>query len=149
MITIIVIDNVLAAGEDLRTAVPAKRAKALYDGFRSQYNTVGLTTADMDIARWWCKREHFDKWSSMLSYPPSAAMPWDHWRVDQVRGFLADGWEVFAYVDSNPQVAEAVRMLGVATVCVAYPHQPPGWKEIVAPRAWSSVVATMDDNTVP
>ena len=81
----------------------------------------------------------------MLSYPDNA-LTWDHWRVDQVRGLLAEGWEISAYVDTNNYVVDEVRALGVTTICVAYPVTAPGWKEVSAPRAWSTVVTTIDDS---
>ena len=148
MMTLICIENVLARGEDLKTAQPVKTAKAMYDGLRSQNNCVGLTRADPDIAAWWLKREHLDHWASVLSYPDNA-VTWDHWRVDQVRGFLAEGWEIFAYVDTVSYVIDQVREMGVTTMCVSYPHQPVGWKDVAAPREWANVVGTDPWSTVP
>ena len=148
MITIVTVEGVLARGDDLKTAQPAKQAKALYDGLKLTNNMIGLTRANEEIARWWVKREHLAGWASILSYPPGSTFTWDHWRVDQVRGFLAEGWEVYAYIDTNAYVVDEVRALGVATMCVSYPHQPPGWKETALPRAWADVVTTVDD-TVP
>jgi hypothetical protein len=147
MITIISIENVLARGEDLKTAQPTKQAKQLYDGLRSQNNTVGFTRADEDIARWWLKREHLDQWSSLISYPPTSPFPWDGWCVDQVRGFLAEGWEIFAYVDKLGPVLVGVDMLGVATIGVTYPSTAVGWKEVAAPRAWADIATTVDAQT--
>lgn len=147
MITIISIENVLARGEDLKTAQPTKQAKALYDGFRSQHNTIGLTHATEDIARWWLKREHLDQWANIVPYPPTSAFPWDGWCVDQVRGFLAEGWEIFAYVDNPGPITIGVSMLGVTTFGVSYPATAVGWKEVAAPRAWADLAATVDAQT--
>lgn len=144
MITLIVIENVLARGEDLKTAQPTKQAKALYDGLRSQNRTIGYTRADPDIVTWWLKREHLDEWSNVVSYPPTSAFTWDHWRVDQVRDTLAEGWEIFAYVDTNHYVIDEVRAMGVPTICVGYPANAPGWKEVAAPRAWAEIATTVD-----
>lgn len=142
MITIISIENVLARGEDLKTAQPTKQAKALYDGLRTQNNTVGFTRATEEIARWWLKREHLDQWATILSYPPSGTFTWDRWRIDQIRGFLSEGWEIFTYVDTNLHIIDEVRAMGVPTLCVGYPQTAPGWKELAAPRAWANVVGT-------
>ena len=147
MITIISIENVLARGEDLKTAQPTKQAKALYDGLRTQNHTLGLTRATTDIAEWWLKREHLNQWARVLSYPPTSAFTWDQWRIDQIREILSEGWEVFAYVDTNGYVIDEVREMGVATILVGYPHMPPGWREVAAPRAWEEIATTVDAQT--
>ena len=147
MITIISIENVLARGEDLRTAQPTKQAKALYDGLRSQNNTVGFTRATEEIANWWLKREHLGQWARVLSYPPTSALTWDRWCVDQIRGILAEGWEVYAYVDKPGPVLMSVDLLGVMTLGVTYPNTAPGWKEVAAPRAWADIATTVDAQT--
>lgn len=142
MITIISIENVLARGEDLKTAQPTKQAKALYDGLRSQNRTIGFTRADSVIANWWLKREHLNEWSNVLCYPDTTVFTWDQWRIDQIRSLLSEGWEIFAYVDTNSYVTDEVREMGVPTLCVGYPHMPPGWKEVSAPREWANVVGS-------
>ena len=147
MITVISIENVLARGEDLKTAQPTKQAKQLYDGLRSQNHTVGFTQATDEIANWWLKREHLGPWARVLSYPPTTALTWDQWRVDQIREILSEGWEVFAYVDTQVEVLDEVRALGVTTIGVAYPHTAPGWKEVAAPRAWADIATTVDAQT--
>ena len=147
MITVIVVEGVLARGDDLRNAAPTKIAKPLYDGLHWTSNMIGLTMANQEIVRWWLKREHLNDWSSVLSYP-GAALTWEQWRVDQMRGFLAEGWEVFAYIDMDGPVLDEVRALGVTTMSLSFPEQAPGWKEVAAPRAWSDVVTTLD-GTVP
>jgi hypothetical protein len=143
MIVLINIDDVFARGEDLRTAAPTKNAKALYDGFRSQHNAIGFTRASEDIVKWWLKREHLDQWSAVMSYPDNA-LTWDEWRIDRLRDFLAQGWEVFAFVDTSPEVVESAIAMGVTGIRVGYPHMPVGWKEVSAPRAWTDVVTSMD-----
>lgn len=144
MITIISIENVLARGEDLKTAQPTKQAKALYDGLRTQNNTLGFTRATEEIARWWLKREHLDQWSNVVPYPSTTVFTWDQWRVDQIRGILAEGWEIFAYVDTSGHVIDEVRDMGVPTLCMGYPHTAPGWREVAAPRAWAEIATTVD-----
>ena len=142
MIIFISVEDVLSRGEDLKTAQPTKWAKVLYDGMRLQHNTVALTRADYDIARWWLKREHFNDWSRILTW--NTVIPWNQWKIDQVRETLAEGWEVFAYVDSAAGTVAEVTRMGVAGVCVSYPTIATGWKEVAAPRAWSDVVSTME-----
>jgi hypothetical protein len=145
MITIVSIENVLARGEDLRTAQPTKQAKALYDGLRSQNQTFGLTRAPEEITRWWLKREHLDQWATVMSYQGSS-LSWEHWCADQVRNLLAEGWEVFGYVDSDVSICAEVQAMGVAAICVGYPHTAPGWKEVAAPRAWAEIATTVDQS---
>jgi hypothetical protein len=143
MIAVVVVEGVLARGDDLRNAQPTKIAKALYDGLKLTNNMIGLTRADPEIVKWWLKREHLNGWSSVLAYPDNVHT-WDHWRIDQMRGFLADGWEVFAYIDTNGYVCDEVRAMGITTMALSYPAMPPGWKEAAVPRAWSDVVSTID-----
>ena len=69
MITVVTIEGVLAAGDDLKTVQPTKQAKALYDGLHLTSNMIGLTRADQEIARWWLKREHLNDWSTVLVIP--------------------------------------------------------------------------------
>ena len=47
-----------------------------------------------------------------MSYPANSPFTWDHWRVDQIRGLLAEGWEIFAYLDTHSYVVDEVRALG-------------------------------------
>lgn len=145
MITLIVIEGVLARGDDLKTAQPTKYAKALYDGLRSQTSTIALTRASHDIATWWLKREHLHDWSRILTWDPAQGMGWDQWKIDTVRQALADGWEIFGFVDSRLYVVEEVREMGVPGIGVSYPSLPPGHREPSAlPRSWSAVVSTME-----
>ena len=146
MVAIFSLESALVAGDDLKSAPPTKAAKSLYDAMRSQHHTVGLTKAPQDIARWWVRREHLNDWSMILSWP-DAALDWDAWRIDQVREFLAEGWEVFAYIDVPGPAITEIAGLGVLTVTLTYPAMAVGWKEVAAPRAWSNVVTTMDNDT--
>ena len=143
-IVVITIEGVLANSEDLRQAQPTKQAKAIYDGLRSQHNTILLTRAPEDIAKWWLKREYILQWSSVLSYPATTAFTWEAWKLDQLRGLLAEGWEVFAFVDRSPDLVEEAVKLGVMGLCVSYPHMPLGWREAGVPRSWEDIVTTVD-----
>ena len=146
VVAIFSIEETLANGEDLKTAQPRKQAKALYAAMRSQHHTVALTQATQEIARWWLKREHLNDWSMVLCWP-HAALDWNAWRLDQVREFLSEGWEVFAYIDVPGPTIASVADLGVLTMTLTYPSMAVGWKEVATPRAWSNVVSTMDDTS--
>jgi hypothetical protein len=143
-IVVITIEGVLSSGDDLRQAQPTKQAKALYDGLRSQHNTIGLTRATEEIAKWWLRREYLANWSSVLAYPGTSAFTYEAWRLDQLRGMLAEGWEIFAFVDRSPDLVEEAVALGIPGLCVSYPHMPPGWREVGVPRSWEGIVATVD-----
>lgn len=147
MIVVMSIEDTLATGIDLKTAQPTKWAKAIYDGLRSQHNVVGLTQASHEIARWWTKREHLDNWARIVNRPDYSPLSWPEWRVDFIRATLAEGWEIFAYVDTDPFVLADVRGLGVATIGVSYPTITPGWKEVAPPRAWAEVASTVDERS--
>lgn len=143
-LVVITIEGVLSNGDDLRQSQPTKQAKALYDGLRSQHNTIGLTRSNEEIARWWLRREYLANWSSVLAYPDTSAFTYEAWRLDQLRGFLATGFEIFAFVDRSPGLVEEAVALGVPGICVSYPTMPIGWREVGVPRAWNTVVANVD-----
>ena len=143
-IAVITIEGVLARGDDLRNAQPTKQAAQLFAGLRSQSNVAAFTRADPEIANWWLKREHFNDWAMVQAYPSTSAFTYEGWRLDQLRSFLAEGWEIFAFIDRSPDLVEEAVKLGVTGICVSYPHTQPGWKEVAAPRAWSDVAATVD-----
>jgi hypothetical protein len=143
-VVLITVEGVLSNGDDLRNSQPTKQARQLYDGLRSQNNVIILTRATEEIARWWLKREYLLNWSTVKSYPPTSAFTYDQWRIDQLREMLAVGFEVFAFVDASPAVVEDAVKIGVLGFTVSYPHMPVGWREVGAPRSWSSVAATVD-----
>src|SRR5215510_13802078 len=122
---IITVENVLAAGDDLKVAPPTRWAKSLYGGMRSQHHVLALTQASEELARTWLKREHLDDWSRVLCYPADRSIfSYDDWRVDCVREVLSEGWEVFFYVDTDPEVCARVGNFGVCTLTVSYPPIP-------------------------
>lgn len=140
---LIPVEGVLTQGADLKTAMPVKLARALYDGVRSQFRTVALTRADQGIARWWLKREQMHGWSAVLSW--NQAMTWPAWKVDTVRDFLANGWEIAAYLDSDVEVARQVQEMGALVLIVGYPAHHLGWQPQDQPiRSWGSVVDTLE-----
>jgi hypothetical protein len=141
---LITLEGVLSHGDDLRNAQPTKQAKQMYDGLRSQHNTIALTRSTEEIARWWLKREYLLNWATVKAYPPTSAFTYEQWRIDQLREMLAAGFEVFAFVDSSPAVVEEAVSLGVMGFTVSYPHMPVGWREVGVPRSWAEVAATVD-----
>jgi hypothetical protein len=145
-IGVITIEGVLSEQDDLRTAKPTRFAKPLYDGMRSQFNLLLLTSTEIDIARWWLKQQGIANWSSLLVWPANSALAYIEWRIDQVRSYLADGWEVAYYLDAHPYALREVSQMGVLTLTVSYPDKPPGWRDVhqTTPRPWSKVVDTVD-----
>ena len=142
-IAMISVEGVLAQGEDLKTAAPQKWARPLYDGIRSQFRTIALTRATEDIARWWLIREGFGHWSAVL--PWNQLMSFEDWKVDQVREFLANGWDMSFYLDSDVDTCQRVQALGVLTLSVGTPVHPPGWRaDDMSFQAWTDVVDTLD-----
>lgn len=142
-VAIITVENVLAAGDDLRTAFPLPWATTLYDGIRSQSRTVALTRATDEIGRWWLNREGFANWSSVLSWNQS--MSYEDWRIDVIRDFLANGWEIDFFYDPDPDVAIIARSMGVLTMYLGAPLQRPGFKpDDTSFRSWDDVVSTVD-----
>ena len=140
---LVTVEGVLTQGDNLKTAMPLKLARPFYDGLRSQFRMIALTKADQEIARWWLKREHFANWSAVLSW--SQAMTWEDWRVDVVRDFLANAWEVSYYIDSSPVVANLVSELGVTALVPWYPAHRLGWQpEESVRRSWEQVVDTVE-----
>jgi hypothetical protein len=143
VITFISVEGVLAKSDDLKSSPPTKWARSLYHGLASDNSIIFLTKTDPDTCVWWLKREHIRDYSRVLSW--NNALSWKAWKIDKVRETLAEGWEVFAFVDIDPQIVEEIAAMGVAGICVSYPHIAPGWKEVAAPRQWQEVVTTMEN----
>src|SRR6185503_3154035 len=131
-------ERVLAAGDDLKTALPLKWAKPLYEGIRASYHTVALTRATDEIARWWLGREGLGNWSAILSSSTSA-MSFEDWRVDQVRDFLANAWDIGFVLDYDTAVIQRVRELGVLTFTIGPPDHHPGFKTDQGFKPWADV----------
>jgi hypothetical protein len=142
VIAVITLEGVLAAGVDLRSAPPTKWAKQLYDAMHSQFRVIGLTVADPELAKWWTKREMLYDWAGIMSHEEYLEYP--SWKVEQIRSFLAEGWEVACYLDTDPIVLSAVNELGVLTMSVAPPSSRVGFRpHEEAPRPWSEVAGTL------
>lgn len=125
-VILITIEGVLAGGPDLKKALPLKWAKPLYESLRSQYRTVALTRSDTVLGRWWLNRQGLNDWSGVLAW--NSVLSYENWIVDQVRDFLANGWEVAFLVTSDPEIAKQANDLGVATLTFGTPTHHPGWK---------------------
>jgi hypothetical protein len=140
----IAIEGVLSAEDDLKRSAPTKLARLLYDGIRSQFRTVGLSRcSDIEVVRWWLRREQLSHWSSVLGW--NSPVSYGEWKVDQVRDFLANGWEIGFYLDSDAETVHAVQGLGVLTLRVGAPVHPPGWRaDDTQFRPWSAVADTLD-----
>lgn len=147
-LAILSVEGVLAHQDDIRQVPATKWAKPLYDGLRVNYNTMLLSRADPEIASWWLKRERFAGYSLLRCWEPaSSVFTYGRWRIDQVQGMLADGFEVGCYVDTDTVVLERIRDLGVLTLGVSYPDKAVGWRdpEDTAPRPWAQVASTVED----
>lgn len=144
-IAVFTVENVLTLGDDLRQVTATKLAKPFYDAMRSQFNTIAMTAASEEIARWWLKRERLHNWGLVSAWPRDA-LSYQSWRIDQVRSFLSDGWELGLYIDADEAVLDHVADLGVATLQMSYPAKAVGWKdpEMSAPRSWEVLAATVE-----
>jgi hypothetical protein len=142
MIAVITIEGVLAQGDDLRKAPPTKWGRALYEGLALNFRTIAFTKADPDIAQWWLKREMLTGWAGVMSH--EKYLDWPNWKVEQIRSFLAEGWEVGLMLDTDLEVLHRVNELGVLTLTVTYPAMKVGWRSHeVSPRPWADVSGTL------
>ena len=143
LISLITVEGVLAQGEDLKNAAPQKWARPLYDGIRSQFRTIALTRAPEELARWWLNRERLSNWSGVLCW--NNPMSYEAWVIDQVREFLANGWDMAFLLTSNTDIATVVQGMGVLTLMVGTPIHPPGWRaDDTGFRPWDQLVDTLD-----
>ena len=142
-IALITVEGTLAAGEDLKTALPQKWAKPLYEAVRSQFRTVALARCDNEIARWWLRREGLADWSGVLTW--SQAMSYEDWRIDQIREFLANAWEIAFLLDPDRDVTTVAQSMGVLTLTIGSPLVHPGWRaEGHSFQSWDQVVDTVE-----
>lgn len=143
LISLITVEGVLAQGEDLKNAAPQKWARPLYDGIRSQFRTIALTRAPEELARWWLNRERLTQWSGVLCW--NNPMSYEAWVVDQVREFLANGWDMAFLLTSNLEIATVAQGMGVLTLTVGTPVHPPGWRaDDTSFQPWDQLVDTLD-----
>jgi hypothetical protein len=72
-------------------------------------------------------------------------MSYEYWRIDVIRDFLANGWEIDFFYDPDPDVAIIARSMGVLTMYLGAPLQRPGFKpDDTSFRSWDDVVSTVD-----
>jgi hypothetical protein len=145
-IAVVTVEGVLSQEPDLRTAKPTKWCKPLYEAMRSQFSVMLLTSTEHSIARWWFRQQAISQWSSLQIWPSKGLFDYAEWRIDQIRSYLADGWEISFYLDIDPYVLHKVGEMGLMTLSVSYPDKPPGWRDVhqTTPRPWSRVVDTVD-----
>jgi hypothetical protein len=124
-IALIDVEGVLAQG-DLRSAPPQKWAIPLYGAIRSQFRTVALTRGVQDLARDWLRKEGFPDWSAVIAW--NTSMAYKDWVLDQVREFLANGWEVAFLITLDDEISRRAMDLGVLTLTIGVPMRLPGWK---------------------
>ena len=143
-IALITVEGVLAAGEDLRSASPTKWAKPLYDAVRSQFRTIALTRSEQEIARWWLRREALPDWTAVLCWN-SALLSYEEWKLDVVRDFLANAWDIAFLLDPDRDVTTMAQSMGVLTFTLGHPLHHPGWKpENHQFKTWQEVTSTVD-----
>jgi hypothetical protein len=138
-ICVMPIESVLSGEDDLRKAQPTKWARLLYDSLHSQYRMVAFTANNEDTAEWWLRREMLRDWAGVMT-KPDAFNRFDDWKVRQIEDFLAEGWEVGLFIDTEKWVCEEVGRLGVVTMLLSYPANKIGWKEPDQPlRSWTDI----------
>ena len=146
MITVIALD--VLVGADIKASAARKTAKALYDGLLSQWQLVVLSDSPHEITRWWLLREHMPRWALIQTYDGATNFfPYSDWKTNQVRGLLADGHEVAYYIDTDGVCCAQVQELGVPAMHLGIPAHHPGWQApgSTSPRAWESIVDTVDE----
>jgi hypothetical protein len=150
MLAVINVEHVLAHGGDLRTIASYRGAAVFYDALFAQYQLIALTAANDEIAHWWLRRERMPKWARIFAADTlgNKMTPEDYrdWQVTQIRSILAAGWEVAFYVDTAAGPHEVIHRMGVNTLVMNRTQTIPGWQnpEQTAPRAWNSLVDTVD-----
>jgi hypothetical protein len=142
-VALITLEGTFASGPDLRQALPLKWSVPLYEAIRSQFRTVALTAADQEIARWWLRREGLADWSSVMCW--NHVMTYEEWRIDMVREFLANAWEIGFLLDPDRGVTTAAQSMGVLTLNIGPPLVHPGWQpDDHMFRPWDDVVSTVE-----
>jgi hypothetical protein len=145
-LAIISIEGVLSQEADLRRSAPQKWAVPLYEAIRSQFRTMALTAAPEPLARDWLRKENLSRWSGVKSW--NQVMSYEDWKVDTLRQFLADGFEVGFLLDVDYSVLMRAGHLGVLTMAMTPPHHRPGWK---SPdhgfQPWAELVDTVEQSS--
>jgi len=143
-IALISLEGVLANGDDLRSAAVHRWTRPLYDGIRSQFRTVALTASDQTIARGWLTRENLHGWTAVMSSSLSI-MSYGDWKIDQIREFQANGWEIAFLLDVDQAVTVVAQSMGVLTLTIGLPLHWPGWKaDDTSIRPWNEISDTVE-----
>lgn len=138
-IAILSIEGVLSQTDDLKTSQPTAWARQLYRALKTEYRLILLTKADEELARWWLTKEFMSDFA--LISPYVALMSYPDWKTDQVRQFLADGFEVGVVYDDDDRVIHEVNLLGVAGMRVSPATQRSGWRHHTTEvQPWGDVV---------
>jgi hypothetical protein len=144
-IALIAIEGVLAKGADLRSSPAQRWARPLYEGIRSQYRTVGFSAGPTLTAKSWLHHENMGGWSAVLGNDTILSYP--DWKIEQVRDFLANAWEVAFLVDCDTQVSARAQEMGVMTLSVGMPVNWVGWKpDDVGFRPWNELPDTVESS---
>jgi len=137
----------LCQGDSLRRDQAHRGAVPLYESLKSQFQMVAFSQEHEEIANWWMKKERLPDWALLKVWEPEIWQSYEEWVVHQIGGFLAEGWEIAAYVDSNADRIRAVREIHVTTMLLSYPERGPGFYDPdKAPRAWAEVSATVGES---
>jgi hypothetical protein len=138
-IAVITVEGVLSQTDDYKTTQPTPWARQLYDALKREYRLILLTGADEELARYFLEREFITDFA--LLQPYVALMPYPDWRIDQVRQFLADGYEIAMMYDTDDRVLYEVNQLGVPGMRVSPASRRSGWRDHTTEvRPWGDVV---------
>ena len=149
-VALIVVEGTLAQQADLRSSPPTKWARPLYDGIRSQFRTVILSSCPESLTRSWLQRENIGGVTAVLSWQQVGE--YGAWKVDQVRDFLANAWDIAFFMDQDPRVTAKVQDMGVLTLTMGQPTHFPGWQEAADDglrrgfQPWSQRVDTVESS---
>jgi len=138
-VAVVAVEGVLALTEDFKTSQPTPWARALYRSMKPEYGLILLSPADEDVTRYFLTKEFMGDFALLSCY--IATMPYPEWKVDQVRQFLADGFEIGVVYDTDDQVIYGVNQLGVPGMRVSPATRRSGWRDHTTEvRPWGDVV---------
>lgn len=140
MIAVVCLEHVLVDGDDLKENTATRWGRPLYQALHSQFRIIGFTAAEHEIARWWTRKESMSDWAALMS--KEDYLDYATWKVEQVRQFLAEGWEVGLVIDTDPAVLVGVNRLGVLGLTMTMPMQRVGFRAQQAePQPWNELVS--------
>ena len=152
-IAIVAVEGVLAETPDLKATPPNKTGKALYDALKPEHRIVLLSeNTDYDLVRFWLRKEGFNGYALMRSYPSTSVMDKPTWKVSVIREMLGDGWDIAMVIDTNEDVSRRCVHEGVPSLTVSYPAmavRPGRLPETPPPlRSWESVTAKVEEQNL-